>query len=173
MWRRELERSRAHVSSIHVRRVGVRSWSVLYHFPGISCLSAVLVCYHLLSKSKSPSATKLKTCHFLLNHIFQKTKTNQPFSTLAAFKNQLIEESSACPTMNPPAHGAVEFTDTSAIFFCDKFHRMEGGSQLTCQSNGHWDRAPPTCIVHDCDTWVCAENEYCLVSNYLPSCYKC
>ncbi|XP_063688938.1 sushi, von Willebrand factor type A, EGF and pentraxin domain-containing protein 1-like isoform X2 [Bolinopsis microptera] len=80
----------------------------------------------------------------------------------------------ACPLLAQPTNGAVEQTYTSATFYCDKFYRMEGSSLLSCQSNGHWDRAAPTCKPHDCSSWVCSVDEYCLLSdkNSLPSCFK-
>ncbi|KAL5270210.1 hypothetical protein ACHWQZ_G001072 [Mnemiopsis leidyi] len=78
----------------------------------------------------------------------------------------------SCPDLTPPTHGTVEQTDTSATFSCDKFYQLYGRRELSCQTNGYWDGAAPTCKPYDCSTWTCEQSHYCILIDNLPACYK-
>lgn len=54
--------------------------------------------------------------------------------------------------MNPP--GSLYFCDTTVQFSCNYGYRLEGTSTITCQNNGTWSNAFPTCKAITCPSFL-------------------
>ena len=74
-----------------------------------------------------------------------------------------------CPSLSPDSIPSPTHT-----FSCDQQHYLDGPETLNCKANGEWEREPPQCLPHTCDTWPCLDTEYCLgIESELgvPTCY--
>ncbi|XP_035660825.1 E-selectin-like [Branchiostoma floridae] len=65
------------------------------------------------------------------------------------------DEAIRCPTLTPPANGAVKSPNSYrsvATFTCDTGYKLVGTSTRTCQSDGTWSGGSPTCKAVQCPT---------------------
>jgi hypothetical protein len=61
-----------------------------------------------------------------------------------------------CGAPQPPANGGVAYTTTThgstATYSCDSGYDLVGSATVTCQTDGTWSDAPPSCDPVDCGT---------------------
>ncbi|XP_035690033.1 CUB and sushi domain-containing protein 3-like [Branchiostoma floridae] len=66
-----------------------------------------------------------------------------------------------CPTLTPPENGEVfgsNFYEDQATFQCYIGYNVAGTNPITCQADGTWDAAFPTCEVVQCPTLTAPTN---------------
>ncbi len=59
-----------------------------------------------------------------------------------------------CPALTDPANGSVSASTTTpgstAVYSCDPGYNLSGSMTRTCQADGMWTVAAPTCTIVDC-----------------------
>ncbi|XP_063682133.1 uncharacterized protein LOC134817001 isoform X2 [Bolinopsis microptera] len=57
--------------------------------------------------------------------------------------------------------GHVNITGTTAEVTCDNKYSYSVNSKHMCTLDGRWEPLPGKCVLQDCETYQCEENEYC------------
>ena len=60
----------------------------------------------------------------------------------------------SCPALTDPDNGSVSASETTrgstAVYSCNTGYRLSGSMTRTCQADGTWNTAEPTCTLVDC-----------------------
>ncbi|XP_064385046.1 sushi, von Willebrand factor type A, EGF and pentraxin domain-containing protein 1-like isoform X2 [Halichondria panicea] len=96
--------------------------------------------------SRAPRGIAFYRCNTGNNLIGSSTRSCQTDGTWNGNAPTCQARAPQCPTLPPPLNGRVSASGGTATYTCSTGYTLSGSSTRTCQTDGAWSGAAPTCV---------------------------